>query len=420
MSGKELGTGAPTGERLKSLDIIRGFALLGLPFMNIISFAMPMSAYLNPMSWDTDNPLNYPFFAVSYLFFDQRFMGLFALLYGAGAALLCDKLRTEQGSAGGIFIRRQLWLLVIGISHAWFLWNGDILTLYAMLGFMLFPLLNLRAVNLMIIAGLCLAGAAFLGTMDGVSHEALGDAAWRDLGAFFAPDAEQLIAMKAFYQGDYQQLMHFLRGANWDGGEMATGADFVLLNWFFSVALKAFAMMCIGVALLRMGWLSGSAPVRLYQRLAFAGVGGGFALSLFGLWWNHDMGWSMSAWFSFGLVPNILASTLMSLGYLGLLCLWIGRGDGGKTLQKALANVGRMALTNYLGQSLIMALIFFGYGLGWYAQLGREALFLVAVCIGLMQIVVSGLWLAVFRQGPMEWLWRALTWWTLPPLLKRN
>lgn len=405
-------------ERYQSLDIIRGFALLGLPLMNIVTFAMPMSAYLNPMSWDTDNSLNLPLFAFSYLFFDQKFLGLFALLFGAGAALLCDNLRARQGSANGIYFRRQFWLLLMGLCHAWFLWNGDILFLYALLSLPLFFLLSLSGGALLMIAVAALGLGVWFGLQPGVSPEAMGPKAWRDLGAMFAPDTAQLNAFADYYLGDYSKVMAFQRSGSWDGSDMAVGAESVLIAFFMSVSLKAFAMMCIGVALLRLGLLQGTACAGTYRRLALFGLLGGLVLSSYGFIWNQSQDWQMQTFFSFGHLPNMLGSVLMSLGYLGLLLLWL-KSDSARLLQTALANVGKMALTNYLYQSLIMALLFFGYGLGWYGQLGREGLVMVALIIGLFQAGLSSLWLRFFIQGPMEWLWRALTWWTLPPLLRR-
>ncbi|MGI2261250.1 DUF418 domain-containing protein [Shewanella sp. GXUN23E] len=403
--------------RLDSLDLIRGIAVLGLPFMNIITFAMPMSAYLNPLSWDTTNPLNYPFFLFASVFFDQRFLCLFALLFGAGAALLKDKLVSQRGRAVDIFVRRQLWLLLFGFLHAWFLWNGDILFIYALLGLLLYPLLRLSVSGLYGGFALFMVLALYFGAISAVTPTQLGADGWRDLQAVFTPDDVQLLAYRQIYLGDYDQLMQFMRGGNWDGGEMAGSAMDVLTQLLLSVACKALAMMCLGAALLRQGVLQGRGETSGYQRLALMGIGSGLLMSLWGVWWNHARGWDMAAWLNFGSLPNLLASVLMSLGYMGALCLWLQSGKW-LWLQQGIRRVGQMALSNYLSQSLILAWLFFGWGLGWYASLGREMLFVVALLIGIGQIMLSSVWLAYFRQGPMEWLWRALTWWTVPPVRK--
>ncbi|WP_299587018.1 hypothetical protein [uncultured Microbulbifer sp.] len=160
--------------RISQLDLLRGIALLGIPFMNVVSFSMPMAAYLNPKAYFSDGPFNDLVFIVLHLIADQKFMGLFAMLFGAGIVLLAEKRLYQQKSAAKIHYSRNFWLLLIGLLHAIYIWEGDILTVYAIVAMVLYVFRWLRGGWFITLGVLSLIGAVLLSNYTGALLSGLG------------------------------------------------------------------------------------------------------------------------------------------------------------------------------------------------------------------------------------------------------
>jgi uncharacterized protein len=394
-------TGIEQSNRLENIDLIRGIALLGLPFMNIINFAMPMSAYWNPTSYGNDDFLNHPLYIFFHLFADQKFMGLFSLLFGAGIILFAEKLQASGRKAGLIHYSRQFWLLVIGCLHAFFLWEGDILIIYAVIGMLLYPLKNLKAKWLMVMSLLMLLLAAYMSSMM-INNANINDDNWQELTILYSPSLDQIEELKSSYLGSYSDVLSQIRGENMNGDGS------VIFKFMFGVIIKVVAMMLLGMSLFKAGILTNNFSKQLYKGLIICCGSVGLLITTWGLYWNYSNQWSMEAFFSQGYWPNIIGAAATTIAYAALIILWFNSSSLNWLKQKIQA-VGRMALTNYLTQSIICAFIFYGYGLGWYGSFSRLELLPIIIGIGIFQVIFSSFWLTYFKQGPFEWIWRILS-----------
>ena len=161
MRGKECALNSPVeaSERIASLDVLRGLAVLGIMIMNIQAFAMPMAAYSNPTAYGDLSGINFFIWLVSYLFVDQKFLSMFSLLFGAGICLFADRVEARSGRSAGLHYRRMFWLLLFGLVHAYFLWSGDVLVTYALCGLVIFFLRN-RSPRTLVIIGLAVFSVA--------------------------------------------------------------------------------------------------------------------------------------------------------------------------------------------------------------------------------------------------------------------
>ena len=402
------GTAKPVeaGARIASLDVLRGFALLGILVMNIQLFSMPIAAYQNPTAWGDLSGINLGVWTLGHGLFALKFVTLFSILFGAGVALFADRIEARGGRPAGLHYRRMGWLLVFGLVHAYLFWSGDILVAYALCGFVVY-LLRRRRPRTLLAAGIALFSVSslmFLLVGAVLSLPEVPEEAIQEIEAEWAPPASELDAEIAAYRGGWreqqpQRVEHSL-GAH-------LSAFPVVLFWFCS------GLMLIGMALYRWGVLSAERSDAFYTRLAVVGLLTGAPLIGFGIWWNFAGGWTWERSMFFGVQFNYWGAVPMALGYLGLVMLAVRRGflPG---LQARLAAVGRMAFTNYLLQTLICTTIFYGHGLGLFATVERYQQLLIVFGVWALQLWLSPIWLRRFSYGPLEWLWRALTYWRLP------
>ena len=395
-----------TGGRIAGLDVLRGFALLGILVMNIQLFAMPSAAYQNPMAFGDLTGINLGVWAFAHVFFSQKFLTLFSMLFGAGVCLFADRIEARDGRAAGRHYRRMGWLLAFGVAHAYLLWAGDILVTYAICGCLVY-LFRRRRPRTLLVAGLAsltatsllLVAAGFALTLPGVPDEAVSEVerGWK-------PDAPELEAEVAAYRGGWSEQQP-VRAAE------ALGIHLGLLP-FFAIWFCG-GLMLIGMALYKWGVLSAAKDDRFYQRLASVGLLAGLPLVAFGMWWNFAGGWAWQRSMFFGTLFNSWGCIPVALGYLGLVMLAVRRGflPG---LQARLAAVGRMAFTNYLLQTVICTTIFYGHGLGLFGSVERTQQLLIVFAVWALQLWLSPIWMRRFAYGPLEWLWRTLTYGRLP------
>ena len=408
-------------QRIENIDLIRGFAVLGLPIMNIIVFAMPWAAYLNPTSYGNDQFLSHFLFNFFHLFADQKFMGLFSLLFGASMLMLIEKAEVTGRRPWLVHYSRTFWLLVIGFLHVWFLWEGDVLMIYALIGLALYPMRYLPNGVLIAFGGVALLVASFAMSFEDYSVEAMGPEARDQLESIYSPNQAHIDHYRATYLGSYQELMAETRGENDElrySKEERSARNNAQTPFIVAGFARAFGMMCLGMVLYRLGVVQGRRSRAFYKRMIVWGFGLGLPIIACGLIWNYANHWALESYFLLGTTFNVIGSVGVIAAYIGLLTLWQrGAEDeraGGERgladkLRTGLQNVGKMALTNYLMQSLICATIFYGWGLGLYGSVTRLQMLPIIVGIWLFQLWFSSLWLKYFIQGPMEWLWRVLT-----------
>ncbi len=384
-------------ERIVRLDVLRGLALFGILLMNIEAFSGPLDLSFTGIDprwtgWD------YWADAFVYVFVQGKFFTLFSLLFGVGFAVMAQRAEQAGREFTLFYLRRSLGLLLIGLVHALLVWSGDILVCYALLSFVLLafreaprswlPVLGsvayLGAVMLMLLLGAIMALVPDKDAMQMVSTAQASIDAQRlayGHGSYLQAVAQRLrdfgTAMGALLLVGPQVLGMFLLGA-WfaRSGAIVEPARFPRL-W----AVLRWLLLPLGLAL-----MLGSVSLQSYMPPGQFGMRTGVVYAL-----------------------TALAGLLMCLGYLawGVRC--------SQRLQW-LAPAGRMALSNYLGQSLVCTLVFYGYGLGGFEQMGRAWQLAFAVALFALQVVLSHLWLRHFRFGPAEWLWRWFTYLQMPPL----
>lgn len=365
-------------ERITNLDAIRGIAVLGILVMNAVSFGLPTAGYFNLSAAGSENRLDWVIGIAGEVFVDQKTMGLFSMLFGAGIVLFAD--RADEKSAHPI--RLALWrnalLLLIGFFHG-LLWEGDVLIVYALCSPLLMWLRRLAPRQLLAI------GTALV--------------LWSAVGAILA---QPTVPASGLGLGDYWLL---------DGSAMSDAVGLFLLNDFFA---RSLGMMLIGVGLYRLGLFKEDGTSIVHRRFVVLGLGVGIPLAVGGvvLQWAFDFEPSIAI---IGEIPNTLATIPMSLAYLTLIIRWNQRPD--TALHRRVRAAGRMALTNYLTQTLIgFAVLRWAFG---DSDLTRSSIAVFVIAVWIIQLAWSAPWLDRFRYGPAEWLWRSATYWKPQPLRRQ-
>jgi len=378
-------------ERYDAIDLLRGVALLGILVMNIQAFAMPMAAYFNPTALGDRGPVDFYVWAFSHLFFDQKFMTIFSWLFGAGIVLMtarAARLR-EDASAGqarpvkpAVFhYRRMLALLVFGVIHAYLIWDGDVLVLYAICGAIVYPFRKLRPMVLLALGLLSLAIGSSVMIAGGFYIPQGPPEAIKEFQDVWAPTAEQLQRETLAFQGGWLAQMP---------ERAAHALEFHLSNiWWWGI-WRAAGNMLIGMALLK--WRVASMAVHDWETFYSFFIAGQF---------------------------NYWASLLVASGWLGFtISLWhVGFARG---LTARLIAVGRTAFSCYILTSLICTFVFYGHGLGFYGHVSRLGQWGVTIAVWITLLIVAPLWLERFRFGPLEWLWRTLTYGARQPLRRER
>ena len=403
---------APTRstERIVAIDILRGFALLGILIMNIQGFAMPAAAYSNPTVYGDLTGANRWVWTLSHIFADQKFMTIFSLLFGAGIVLMSEKLDARGQRAWGLHYRRTFWLLLIGLAHAYLLWSGDILVAYALCGFWVYWLRRLRPRWQMALGILVVSIPAFLWLGTGISMQFIPSETVQELQADWRPAAATIDAEVAAYRGGWMAQMD---------ARVPRSVEFQTVGLLFWGLWRAGGLMLMGMALFRWGVLTGKRARRFYFGMVILGLAIGLPVVSVGVIQNFAHDWTMEfSQFGLGAQANYWGSLFVSAAYIGLLMLF-ARSHALPWLQNALAAVGRTALTNYLLQTILATAIFYGHGLGLFGSVERVGQIGIVVAIWVIQLVVSPLWLRYYRFGPFEWLWRSLSYWRFQPMATR-
>ncbi len=375
-------------DRVVALDHIRGLAILGILAVNAIAFAQPMAVYSTPtLSPIPLSPDDIGLWWVVEVFFRDKFVTTFTMLFGISVFLV------GRGQDAGVpayrtpLFRRLAWLVVFGLIHGALIWHGDILLAYAVTGFVFWPWRN-AAPRLLIGWGLFLflAGSAILL----VPMIALDPNS--------TPQSEDVIAVVTAMRGD------FIASLGGNASEWASTIVPELID-FLPTTL---GLMMLGAGLFRAGVLDGRVRPRLYL-----GLMGAAALSLVAIALQASQitasNFKYPELFGVYQIANTVLCLPVALGYAGGLIL-AGRTLIGRILLYPLACAGRMAFTNYLTQSLVMTVIFYGgRGPTHFGEMNDAALLPIVVTIWIVQLIASTVWMSLFRYGPFEWGWRCLT-----------
>ena len=403
-------------DRILTLDVLRGVAVMGIFSVNVVAFAMPEQAYFNPSAYGGQYGLNLATWALNFIFIDGKMRGLFSLLFGASTLLVI-----ERASAGGldpapVHFRRMAWLLVFGLCHFFLLWYGDILTLYACMGFLLWLFRNKPVRSLLVIAGGLLfvdfALMGFFGTAfiqaEAAAHAPhaapAAVATWSDMSKTFAPPTPDALAHDlALYRGGWGGIVAHRVSEAWTDP---------LIQLMFGTA-ETLGYMLLGMAGLKSGFLTGAWEPRRYRRIAAIGLAIGVPAYALLAWNGWRSGFTTSILFADAFGAAVPFRLAMMAAYASLIILFARRAGW---LRDRVAAAGRAAFTNYLGASLCASLLFDGYGFGLYGHFERWQAWLVAPCFWAVMLLWSKPWLDRYRYGPFEWLWRSLSRWSPQPM----
>ncbi len=439
-------------ERLASVDVIRGVALLGILAMNINGFGWPDPVYSTPTGDPDAGTLDVALWAFNHLVFDTKMMTLFSMLFGAGLVLMGDRAEARGATFRGVYYRRVTWLLVIGAIHAYLIWEGDVLVFYALCGFLLYPFRRLGPKTL-IITGLCfnlmivpvLLGFKYVvvpymettakkfnereeawktATKDHPADKNIKklkpdgwDAevrdGWQEMKNRKPRRADFLKAI-AVRRSDYFTIVKARAKEQIWGHTFG----FVLGMWWF-----AGGRMLMGMGLMKLGVFGAKCSRNTYRLMMVFGYGIGLPVMAFDIYHQitNDFFVGRSLEYTLQFWPTLLiyGSLPVVVGHIGLVML-ICRSNAIPWLTRRLAAVGRMALSNYLFDSIVFTTLFYGYGLDFYASLHRPMLYLLVLAVWTFQLLVSPIWLEYFRFGPAEWLWRSLTYWKLQSMRPKH
>ncbi|WP_041164442.1 DUF418 domain-containing protein YeiB [Dickeya parazeae] len=374
----------PSSSRIPMLDFARGLAMLGILLMNIVSFGLPHAAYLNPAWQGPPSAADAWAWALMDMVAQGKFLTVFALLFGAGLQLLLRR--------GKRWIHARLfWLMVFGLLHAIFLWDGDILLDYGLIGLVCYGMLrHADSTRMLLRTGvvLYLMGLAMLVVLSQVLSQ--------DGGSFWQPGLAE-VNYEAWWltQGGPEAWRNRLSLLN--ESLLSLGVQY---GWLLA------GSMLLGASLMRSGWLRGQFSLRHYRRVALwllplaLLINGAGVIAQWQLQWDYR-------WCGLLLqIPRETGAPLQAVGYLAL-CYGYWPTLTNWRLTRWIASVGRMALSSYLLQTLICTTLF--NRLGGFMQFDRWQLLLVVPPVWLCNLLVARLWLGAFRQGPIEWLWHWLT-----------
>lgn len=419
----------PEQERIASIDVLRGVAVLGILAMNIAAFAMPSADYFDPRYEGNYEGVNRLVWIVNHFLFDQKMMSIFAMLFGAGIVLMSGRAERRSGASASLHYRRMGWLLVIGLIHAYFLWYGDILVWYALCGMIVYPLRKLRSrwlIPLGVAVTLVVVPInAGLGLLMSMSREEAQQAAqaraegrkptewqtemehvWSDMKREFQSDDESRQNEERLYRGRYvDQLRH--RAAQ---SLMMHTTTFGMWGIW-----RCAGLMLIGMGLFKLGFFDAKAAMRL--RVAIMLVCYAVGLTLVAIGWRRmeAHAFDIVQLFQLDWNFNYVASVIVAIAHVCAIMLWCRSGVMTRA-QRLLGNVGRSALSNYIFQTLLCTTIFYGYGFGLFGTLVRWQLVLIVLGVWALNITLSAWWMARYQFGPLEWIWRSLTYARVEPL----
>lgn len=422
-------------ERISTIDAIRGVALFGILLMNIPGFGFHWFGY-EAIRRGPHSGADFYTFGVIAVFFEGTMRGLFSMLFGAGMLLfVMNKKESLTGpSTAELYYRRLLLLVGFGVLNAYvLLWQGDILFFYGLCGMVLYPFRK-AGVKWLVVAGIfCLSMAMLKNQLwyndlrdqrskykEAKAAEKAGRpltdeqrgavAAWTER-ANWKPDTLVRDRDVAKVRGSYGSVFSYYLPRN------AGGESWGMYHWAIWDCL---GMMFLGIALFRLGYFSNKPATTTYLMGLALGYGVGipvgysiFTIDTLGS--AHNLGAYVDAYTTNVNILYDVKRVFLSLGHASLIML-VFRSGVVPWLMKGLANVGQMAFTNYLMQSIICTLIFHGYGLGYYNKLAFHQLYYVVFGVWVLQFIFSAVWLRYFRFGPFEWVWRSMTYWKKQPM----
>ena len=394
-------------ERFVAIDVLRGVALLGILVMNIQGFAMPMAAYFNPTALGPPSTVDFAIWTFSHLLFDQKFMTIFSLLFGAGIVIMTSRAEADGRRSALLHYRRMLALFVFGMLHAYLIWDGDILVLYAICGAIVFPFRRLRPRALVAMAVASFVIGSSIMVAAGSYLPSTPIEVRMEFTEFYAPGPEALQRETAAMRGSWRDQMAI---------RVPNSVEFQLEDIPLWGLWRAAGLMLAGMSLFKLRIVTGERSDRFYERLALGGFALGLPVIALGVIAMRNHRWEPLFSFFIAGQYNYWASMVVAGGWIGLIMLVWKRAP--RPALAPLAAVGRMAFSCYILTSLICTFIFYGHGLGWFGYVSRPGQLAVTVAVWITLLIAAPLWLRRFRFGPLEWIWRTLTYAARQPFVR--
>ncbi|MBD2757596.1 DUF418 domain-containing protein [Spirosoma validum] len=421
-------------ERVQTIDIIRGVALLGILLMNIPffgrAFYLESEPLLHPGSTD------YNVFVFIAILFEGKMRALFSMLFGAGILIFIGRKEETAGSSSADFYyRRLLWMVLFGVIHEYVLmWVGDILFDYAISGLFLYPFRKLKPRQLLLCALVCIVIGGIKAERRNVqfrekrekyvqvialekAHKKLTDAqkkdkeTWEKTVKDFRPDPKAVAELNQNMRSGYGTVFKTLEPEN-----IRFHSTYLYLGIWDMVG-----MMFLGMALFKWGFFSNKLPTRTYWLTLLVGYGIGIPISFVGVYLLQQLVTNPTLFAdTYWISPAVgydVQRALVGIGHASLLLL-LYRSGAVTWLMRALSNIGQMAFSNYVLQTLCCTLFFNGYGLGYFGKLAYHQLYYVVGAVWVINLLFNAIWLQFFRFGPLEWAWRSLTYWQPQPMRK--
>lgn len=400
-------------QRYLSLDVVRGIAVMGILLANMPAFALPGAAYFSPMAWGGHSGANVTAWLTTFVFVEGKMRGLFSFLFGASMLLIIERAAKQGESPARVHYSRMAVLFLFGVAHGYLIWWGDILSHYALVGAIAFLFARMRQEQLLAAA---LTGLVLTGIWNGLALYTLTESAarntpdaiatWTEFSKGFGVPSPSWIANEiAAMRGAWTAEVAF----RWEHLDN----PFALLKIF---GIETLTAVLFGMWGYKSGFVTGSWDRAAYRKVAMTCLGTAWAAYLLiGL--NTMLQGFDQRWVFFGsIVGTVPFRILGTIGYAALVILALRPGGW---LTERLTAVGKAAFTNYLGTSILVTAVFYGWGLGQFARWDRATIYLVPPVIWSIMLLWSKPWLERFRYGPFEWAWRSLSRLKLQPMRKR-
>ncbi len=397
-------------DRIFIIDAIRGVALCGILILNVYYFARPASAEHNLLVYAEESTPNIVTWYITNFIAEGSYRALFSMLFGAGVILLVSRLERHDHGLGpaDVYYKRLIWLLIFGLINQYvILWSGDILYTYSICGLFLFPLRKASIRLLLILSVFFICVTMWKQWSHDVQAIEKPTPDKEKIENIRKEADKELVEMKESYPKIWAHLL------TWN-------QKFESTIFYHELFFDGMIFMLFGMALFKADVLTGDRPLWWYVLFVVLGYTWGIGYGI----------WQGNLWYQAHYTPSEyyrirpmsirfyqLHRIGVSLGHLGLIIL-LWKSNLFNWLLKLFANVGQMAFSNYLGQSLIGTFFFYGYGLNYFGRLARYELWYFVVAVWIFQIAFSAIWLHYFRFGPLEWVWRSLTYWKIQPLKK--
>ena len=419
-------------QRINSLDALRGFALLGILPANVLVFGMFLAAGNDPTVAGGAAGLNLASWALFRILIEGKMRCLFSMVFGASAILLTSRAEERSEAAADIYYRRNLWLLLFGLAHAFLLFWGDILYPYALCALILFPFRKLPAKKLIVIGCLFIAFEAGWSAVDAfhqLARRNLAVAAAAAEKAGKQPTEAQMEARKGLEAQrkqrkpspeELEEDAKKWRGNPWEviGARAKNLAAWHGLPYYDPANSDMWSMMFIGMGLFKLGVFSAARSYRFYAWIAVIGLLIGLPLNSYTAWLALKTNFDRVT-FAFTHIAYDIERLPVALADMALLMI-LCKAGALRWLTSRLAAIGQMALSNYILHSVVCTSVFTGCGFGLYGRLERYQLYYVVAGCWAISLAVSPIWLRHFRFGPLEWCWRSLTYWKRQPMRVRR